>query len=59
MQQDFTISRTGGINELAIGVASVYNDKIMLGASIGILLNYTERILLQETDALHTIDDSN
>jgi hypothetical protein len=60
MQQDFTISRTGGINELAIGVASVYNDKIMLGASIGIpFLNYTERILLQETDALHTIDDLN
>lgn len=60
IQQDFTISKSGGINELAIGVASTYNDKIMIGASIGVpIINYTERILLKETDVQNNIDDLN
>ena len=60
IQQDFTITRSGGINELAIGVASIYNDKIMFGASIGVpIVNYTERILLKESDSQNTIDDLN
>lgn len=60
IQQDFTITRSGGINELAIGVASVYNDKIMIGASVGVpIVNYTERILLKETDTQNSIDDLN
>ncbi|MFN8294732.1 MAG: hypothetical protein U0T69_00985 [Chitinophagales bacterium] len=58
--QDFTITRSGGINELAIGAGSIYNDKIMIGASIGIpIVNYTERILLKESDDQNTIDDLN
>lgn len=60
IQQDFTITRSGGINELAIGVASIYKEKIMFGASIGVpIVNYTERILLKESDNQNTIDDLN
>lgn len=60
LQQEFTISREGSINELAIGAASTYNDKLMIGASIGIpFITYTERILLTETDVLGNVDDLN
>ncbi len=60
IQQDFTITKSGGINELAIGVASIYKEKIMFGVSIGVpIVNYTERILLKESDSQNTIDDLN
>lgn len=51
MQQEFTIQKSGGINELSLGVGSMYKDKLMLGASIGIpFVNYTERIKQEEID---------
>ncbi|MCB0507346.1 MAG: outer membrane protein transport protein [Bacteroidetes bacterium] len=60
IQQDFIISRKGGINELAIGVGSMYKDKIMVGASIGVpIINFTEQIYLVESDVLNNIDDLN
>lgn len=58
--QEFTIDRSGGINELAIGVGSIYNDKIMIGASVGLpIVNYTERITLKESDITNAVDDFN
>ena len=51
MLQEYTIQKTGGMDEFAIGFASEYNSKISVGASIGIpFINYTERIKLVETD---------
>jgi len=59
-QQNFNIKRTGGINEIAIGIASTLKDKIMFGASLGIpIANYTERITLTETDTKNLIDGFN
>lgn len=51
MQQTYNIQKTGGMDELALGIASMYKDKLMLGASIGIpFISYTERIRLEEKD---------
>ncbi|MDB5227521.1 MAG: hypothetical protein JWN78_1714 [Bacteroidota bacterium] len=51
MQQDFSILKSGGMNELAIGFGSAFKDKLMIGASIGIpIVNYTERVTLKETE---------
>jgi len=60
MQQEFSIQKSGGINELAIGFASSYKEKIMVGASIGIpIVNYTERIRLEEKDVRDSAYDLN
>lgn len=60
LQQDFNIKRSGGINEVAIGIASTYKDKIMFGVSLGIpIVNYTERITLTESDPNGLVDDLN
>jgi hypothetical protein len=60
LKQDFSIKKSGGINEVAIGVASTYNDKIMFGASIGVpFINYTERVKLIESDSKNLVDDLN
>lgn len=51
MQQEFQIQKSGGINEVALGFGSMYKDKLMIGASIGLpIINYTERIHLEEKD---------
>lgn len=60
MQQDFTIRKSGGMNELALGVGSIYKNKLMVGASIGIpIINYSERITLTETDTRDSAFDLN
>ena len=60
MQQDFQITKSGGINELALGFGSTYKEKIMIGASIGVpIVNYTERIRLTETDIRDSAFDLN
>lgn len=60
LKQDFSIKKSGGINEVAIGVASTYNDKIMFGASIGVpFINYTERVKLIESDSKNLVNDLN
>lgn len=60
LQQEFNIKRSGGINNVEIGLASAYKDKIMFGASLGIpIANYTERIMLKETDVNSFVDDFN
>ena len=60
MQQNFTIQKSGGINELAIGFGSAYKDKIMLGISLGIpIVGYTERIRLEEIDSRDSAFDLN
>jgi hypothetical protein len=60
MQQDYVIRKTGGMNELSLGVGSTYKDKLMIGAAIGIpFINYTERITLKETDTRDSAYDLN
>jgi hypothetical protein len=60
MQQDFVIRKTGGMNELVIGLGSTYKDKLMIGASLGVpIVNYTERITLKETDINDSAFDLN
>lgn len=60
MQQDVTIRRNGGMDELTLGIASTYNDKIMVGASLGIpFLSYTERYKIEETDTRDSAFDLN
>lgn len=60
MQQEFHIQKSGGINEMALGVGSMYNNKLMLGASVGIpIVNYTERIRLEEKDVRDSAYDLN
>lgn len=60
MQQDFSISKSGGMNELTFGFASAYKDKLMIGAAVGIpIVNYTEHIYLKETDTRDSAYDLN
>jgi len=60
MQQGFQIQKSGGINEMALGVGSMYKEKLMVGASLGVpIVNYTERIRLEEKDILDSAYDLN
>lgn len=60
MQQSFVVEKSGGINELALGIGSMYKDKIMVGVSVGVpILNYTERIKLTEEDIRDSAYDLN
>ncbi len=60
MQQDYSIKKSGGMDELAIGFGSIYKDKIMIGASLGIpIINYNERVRLKETDTKDSAFDLN
>jgi hypothetical protein len=60
MLQEYTIQKTGGMDELAIGIASDYDSKFSIGASIGIpFISYTERIKLTETDTRDSAFDLN
>lgn len=60
MQQEFQIKKSGGINELAISAGSMYKDKIMVGASVGVpIINYTEHIRLEEKDVRDAAYDLN
>ncbi|MFN8282181.1 MAG: outer membrane protein transport protein [Chitinophagales bacterium] len=60
MQQEYSIQKTGGMDELAFGFASEYNSKFSIGASLGIpFINYTERIKLTETDTRDSAVDLN
>ncbi len=51
MTQSIQINRTGGMDEAAIGIASEYKDKLMLGLSLGIpFVSYSENMILTEKD---------
>jgi hypothetical protein len=55
--QEIKIEKTGGMDEFAIGIASEYQSKLLVGASIGIpTINYTERIFIKETYSNDSID---
>ena len=46
-----TIRRKGGINELALSYGANYNEKVLIGATIGFpMVSYTEREILTEDD---------
>jgi hypothetical protein len=50
--QEQIISNSGGINEFALGVAASYNDKFMVGGSLGIpVLHYERNSVFNEADA--------
>lgn len=60
MLQEYSIQKTGGMDELAIGFASEYDSKFSIGASLGVpIINYTERIKLTETDTRDSAFDLN
>ncbi|MCB9032549.1 MAG: hypothetical protein H6553_01780 [Chitinophagales bacterium] len=51
VQQDITLKRKGSLNEAAVAIASGYNNKIFVGASLGMpVLNYTQNIIHHEED---------
>jgi hypothetical protein len=50
--QQYTAKTRGGINDFALGVATNFNDKLMVGGSIGIpVLNYSRETEFVEADA--------
>lgn len=50
--QEQTISNSGGINEFALGVAASYDDKFMIGGSLGMpILRYERNSVYNEADA--------
>ncbi|HTE26436.1 OmpP1/FadL family transporter [Flavitalea sp.] len=50
--QEKTTTTKGGITELALGFASNMDDKIYIGAGLGIpIMNYSRTSVLRETDA--------
>jgi len=50
--QEQIIANSGGINEFALGVAASYNDKFMVGGSLGIpILRYERNSVFNEVDA--------
>lgn len=51
VQQDITLKRKGSLNEASIAIASGYDNKVFVGASLGMpVLNYTQNILHHEED---------
>lgn len=51
MTQELNIKRSGGMDEVAIGLASEYKDKLMLGISVGVpFVSYSENTILKEKD---------
>lgn len=52
LQQDQRVTTTGGINELAFGIATNMDDRVYLGITIGIpFVNYQRRTDWREEDA--------
>jgi long-subunit fatty acid transport protein len=50
--QQQMVNSKGGINEFALGIAASYNDKVMIGGSIGIpILRYVRSSVFDEVDA--------
>lgn len=50
--QEQTIANSGGINEFALGLAANFNDKLMVGGSLGVpLLRYERNSVFNEADA--------
>lgn len=50
--QQYTAKTRGGINEYAFGLAANFNDKLMIGGSVGIpVLNYRRETEFLEADA--------
>lgn len=50
------IESSGAINEMVISFAGNYQDRILLGATVGLpFLNYEERLFYQEEDQIDTI----
>ena len=56
IQKEQSVRRKGGINELVISFAGNYNEKLMLGATIGVpFVNFEENKSYEESDELNEI----
>ncbi len=56
VQKQQSVRRKGGINELVFSVAGNYNEKLMLGATVGVpFVSYEENKSYQEEDAADEI----
>ena len=57
--QEQIISNSGGINEFALGIAAGYNDKFMVGGSLGIpILRYERNSVFNEADATNNANNN-
>lgn len=51
VQKQQSVRRKGGVNELVISIASNYNEKLMLGATVGVpFVNFEENKSYEEED---------
>jgi len=56
IQKEQSVRRKGGINEMVISVAGNYNERLMLGATIGVpFVNYEENRSYEESDPANEI----
>ena len=57
--QEEIISNSGGINEFALGIAASYDDKFMIGGSIGVpILRYERNSVYNEADATNNANNN-
>lgn len=58
VQKGQTVQQQGSMNEMVIGIATNYDEKLMFGFTLGIpFLSYTEEKVYFETDLNDNIDD--
>ena len=56
IQKEQSVRRKGGINELVFSFAGNYNEKLMLGATVGVpFVNFEENKSYEESDELNEI----
>lgn len=60
LNQRFEIRKSGNLNDLSFGSGIAFNDKFMLGLSVGIpFVSYDETFYVRETDDAGLTDDLN
>lgn len=60
LTQRFEIKRSGNLNDFSFGSGVAFNDKLMLGVSIGIpFISYDESFYVRETDDSGVTDELN
>ncbi len=58
LQQTKTVQERGGINELALTAGGNYNERIMVGATLGLpIVRYRREMTFRETDITNALPD--
>lgn len=58
LQQTKTVRERGGINELVLTAGGNYNEKIMVGATLGLpIVRYKRELTFRETDVTNVLPD--